>query len=60
MGGRGVLLIQELGYYLVLEYSRRFHIFNTTTTQYVWTRRVMYWKGLQDMVIEEMDVLWEG
>jgi len=38
----------------LLKYSRRFHIFNTTTTLDVSTRRVWFWKGLRKLEVEAM------
>ena len=44
----------------LLKYLRTFHIFNTTTTLDVWTKRVWVWIGLRIMVVEVIVVLWEG
>jgi len=44
----------------VLKYSRRFHIFNTTTALDVWMRRVRLWKGLRNMGVETMVVRTKG
>jgi len=41
----------------VLKYSRRIHIFNTTTTLDVSTRRVWFWKGLRKLEVEAI-VVW--
>ena len=44
----------------LLKYLRTFHIFNTTTTLDVWTRRVRGWKELQNMGIETMVIRMNG
>ena len=45
---------------ILLKYSRRFHIFNTTTTMNVWIRRVRFWKVLRNMGVEVMVVRTNG
>ena len=38
----------------MLEYSRRFHIYNTGTTPKVWTGIVFVWKVFGSMEVEAM------
>ena len=48
------------GVSLLLKYSRTFHIFTSTATMDVGTRRVRFRKRMRIMVVEAMVDLWEG